>query len=66
MCSTFHLRTFCFLAAIKTGRYTHEKKARDIEEVKKMKIDVSSVSILRLFAPNIPHESINVWNQRVK
>ena len=33
------------IPAIKTGRYTHEKKARDIEEVKKIKIEQSTVSI---------------------
>ncbi len=38
------LASFFLSTAIKTGRYTHEKKARDIEEVKKIKIDESAVS----------------------
>ena len=40
-----HIVKYTFLIpAIKTGRYTHEKKARDIEEVKKIKIEQSTVS----------------------
>lgn|SRR6218665_3966647 len=31
-----HLSSNCCLLAIKTGRYTHEKKAEDIKEVKRL------------------------------
>lgn len=45
-CSFVLLDALVTILAIKTGRYTHEKKARDIEEVKKIKIDVLGVSCL--------------------